>query len=84
MIISAILSNIVSNVPAFLLLESFIRESTNSMQTWMTLAMATTFAGNLTLIGSVANSIVAESAKLRGLSLTFFGIFKSWCNYNIH
>ena len=38
---------------------------------WLTPAMATTFAGNLTLLGSVANLIVAESARERGVHLTF-------------
>jgi Na+/H+ antiporter NhaD/arsenite permease-like protein len=37
----------------------------------LTLAMATTFAGNLTLLGSVANLIVAEIAKRRGVELGF-------------
>jgi Na+/H+ antiporter NhaD/arsenite permease-like protein len=30
---------------------------------WKVLAVATTFAGNLTIIGSVANMIVVESAR---------------------
>jgi Na+/H+ antiporter NhaD/arsenite permease-like protein len=38
---------------------------------WLTLAMATTFAGNLTLLGSVANLIVAEIARGRGIELSF-------------
>ena len=33
--------------------------------------MATTLAGNLTLLGSVANLIVAESARSRGVELSF-------------
>jgi Na+/H+ antiporter NhaD/arsenite permease-like protein len=33
--------------------------------------MATTFAGNLTLLGSVANLIVAESASARGVKIVF-------------
>jgi Na+/H+ antiporter NhaD/arsenite permease-like protein len=70
-IISAILSNIVSNVPAVLLLEPFIRNIANAEKIWLTLAMATTFAGNLTLLGSVANLIVAESARLRGINISF-------------
>jgi Na+/H+ antiporter NhaD/arsenite permease-like protein len=41
------------------------------LQTWLTLAMATTLAGNLTLLGSVANLIVAEGARREGVSLTF-------------
>jgi Na+/H+ antiporter NhaD/arsenite permease-like protein len=38
---------------------------------WLTLAMATTLAGNLTLLGSVANLIVAEIARRRGVHLSF-------------
>jgi Na+/H+ antiporter NhaD/arsenite permease-like protein len=75
-IVSALLSNIVSNVPAVLLLEPPMRAFENSMQGWLTLAMATTFAGNLTLIGSVANLIVAESARLRGVHLSFMAYLK--------
>ncbi|MCC6946068.1 MAG: hypothetical protein IT335_15940, partial [Thermomicrobiales bacterium] len=38
---------------------------------WLTLALATTFAGNLTLLGSVANLIVAEIAARRHVFLNF-------------
>lgn len=31
---------------------------------WKVLALATTFAGNLTILGSVANIIVVESARV--------------------
>jgi Na+/H+ antiporter NhaD/arsenite permease-like protein len=41
------------------------------MQTWLGLAMSTTLAGNLTLLGSVANLIVAELARRRGVELSF-------------
>ena len=33
--------------------------------------MASTLAGNLTLLGSVANLIVAETARIRGVRLSF-------------
>jgi len=33
--------------------------------------MASTLAGNLTLVGSIANVIVAESARRQGVTLTF-------------
>jgi len=33
---------------------------------WLILAMASTFAGNMTLVGSVANIIVAEGAREDG------------------
>jgi len=37
---------------------------------WLTVAMASTLAGNLTILGSIANLIVVESAKRRGVRVT--------------
>jgi Na+/H+ antiporter NhaD/arsenite permease-like protein len=74
---SALLSNIVSNVPAVLLYRPIIPNLVNTEQAWMILGMATTFAGNLTLIGSVANLIVAESAKKHFINLSFKEYLKS-------
>lgn len=59
----AILSNIVSNVPAVMLLKSMVPTFSNPHTAWLALAMASTLAGNLTITGSVANIIVVESAK---------------------
>ena len=55
-------SNVVSNVPFIKLIESQMRELADPVGGWMLLAMATTFAGNLTLLGSVANIIVLETS----------------------
>jgi Na+/H+ antiporter NhaD/arsenite permease-like protein len=66
-----LLSNLISNVPAVLLFRPFVPSFPAPTQTWLTLAMATTFAGNLTLLGSVANLIVAEIARRRGVELSF-------------
>ena len=44
---------------------------------WLTLAMATTLAGNLTLLGSVANLIVAEIAQRHGVRLSFVEYMKA-------
>jgi Na+/H+ antiporter NhaD/arsenite permease-like protein len=55
-------SNLVSNVPFILVAEPWIRELRDPVLQWRVLAMATTFAGNLTLLGSVANLIVVEAA----------------------
>lgn len=68
---SALLSNAVSNVPAVLLFRSVMNHVPDARGAWLTLSMATTFAGNLTLLGSVANLIVAESARQRGVHLGF-------------
>ena len=74
---SAVLSNIVSNVPAVLLFRPVIPALQNPEQAWMLLGMAATFAGNLTLIGSVANLIVAESAKKYFINLSFVEYLKA-------
>jgi Na+/H+ antiporter NhaD/arsenite permease-like protein len=66
-----VLSNLISNVPAVLLFRPFIPQFAAPTPAWLTLAMATTLAGNLTLLGSVANLIVAESAKREGVELSF-------------
>lgn len=69
--VATVLSNLISNVPAVLLFRPFVPHFTDPQQTWLTLAMATTLAGNLTLLGSVANLIVAETASRRGVHLSF-------------
>lgn len=69
--VSVVLSNLISNVPAVLLFRPLVPAFPDPQRTWLTLAMATTLAGNLTLLGSVANLIVAETAKKQGVDLTF-------------
>ncbi len=69
--LTAILSNLVNNVPTVLVLKPFVAALANPKQAWLLVAMAATFAGNLTLLGSVANLIVAEAARTRGISLRF-------------
>lgn len=59
----AVISNIVSNVPAVMLLKSLVPGLANPHTAWLVLAMASTLAGNLTITGSVANIIVVETAK---------------------
>ncbi|QBB71038.1 anion transporter [Pseudolysobacter antarcticus] len=71
---SAALSNLVSNVPAVLLFEPVMHAITPAAQSnaWLTLAMSSTLAGNLTILGSVANLIVVESAKRGGVPISFW------------
>ncbi len=69
--VSIILSNTISNVPAVMLFRPLVPQFSDPFTTWLVLAMATTLAGNLTLLGSVANLIVAETAVDRGIRLTF-------------
>jgi Na+/H+ antiporter NhaD/arsenite permease-like protein len=70
---SAALSNLVSNVPAVLLMEPVLKAVPQASRetAWLALAMSSTFAGNLTLLGSVANLIVAESARREGVTVSF-------------
>lgn len=56
-------SNIFSNVPFVLVAGKWLPSFTNPDLMWKVLALATTFAGNLTILGSVANIIVVESAR---------------------
>jgi Na+/H+ antiporter NhaD/arsenite permease-like protein len=61
--VAAILSNIVSNVPAVLVFRPFIAQMGNPVRSWLALAMSTTLAGNLTIPGSVANLIVIQKSR---------------------
>jgi Na+/H+ antiporter NhaD/arsenite permease-like protein len=60
---AALLSNLVSNVPAVLVFKGFVSHLPNAGRAWLTLAMSSTLAGNLTVLGSVANLIVVEHAR---------------------
>lgn len=68
-LLSAGLSNVVSNVPATMLLVKFLDPVMASQ--WYTVALSSTFAGNLITIGSIANLIVIESARQYGITLSF-------------
>jgi Na+/H+ antiporter NhaD/arsenite permease-like protein len=61
--VAAIGSNVVSNVPFILIAKDWIVSLGEPDLMWRLLAMATTFAGNLTVLGSVANIIVFETAR---------------------
>lgn len=62
---AALLSNLVSNVPAVLMFKPLIPAFADPDRAWLLLAMASTLAGNLTLLGSVANLIVVQKAGRR-------------------
>jgi Na+/H+ antiporter NhaD/arsenite permease-like protein len=68
---TAALSNLVSNVPAVLVFRGFVSHLANPSHAWLTLAMSSTLAGNLTLLGSVANLIVIERAR-REVQISFW------------
>ena len=68
--VTVLLSNLISNVPAVLVLKPLIPQT--NAQEWLLLAAGSTLAGNLTLLGSVANLIVAEAVAKQGLRLNFW------------
>ncbi len=74
-VVVSLLSNLVSNVPAVMLLKSIVPGFLDPHRAWLALAMASTLAGNLTITGSVANIIVVESAK-PDLEIGFWDYFK--------
>ena len=72
---AALLSNVVSNVPAVLVFKPFVTHMSDPAKRWLTLAMSTTLAGNLTIVGSVANLIVIERARTEA-PISFWEYFK--------
>lgn len=73
--VTALLSNVVSNVPAVMVLKSLMPPAGGAVLPWLTLAMASTLAGNLTLPGSIASIIVVERAK-QHTTITFLDFAK--------
>jgi len=73
--VTALLSNVVSNVPAVMVLKSAVPHLPRPESAWLTLAMASTLAGNLTLPGSLATIIVIERAKGRA-TVSFLDFLK--------
>jgi Na+/H+ antiporter NhaD/arsenite permease-like protein len=62
-----VLSNIVSNVPAVMLLLPSVAHTLAGP----TLALVSTLAGNLFIVGSVANIIVVDAAARRGIAINW-------------
>jgi Na+/H+ antiporter NhaD/arsenite permease-like protein len=69
---TAALSNLVSNVPAVLVLKPFVAALADPQRAWLVVAMAATLAGNLTILGSVANLIVVEAAREERVTIGFW------------
>jgi Na+/H+ antiporter NhaD/arsenite permease-like protein len=70
-LVAATLSNLVSNVPAVMLFARVVPHLPDPQTSWLALAMSSTLAGNLTVLGSIANLIVIEGARRRGVTITF-------------
>jgi Na+/H+ antiporter NhaD/arsenite permease-like protein len=74
--VTAVLSNLVSNVPAVLVLKPFVGALPDHDTAWLTIAMASTLAGNFTVLGSIANLIVAQKAAAGGVEIGFWSYFR--------
>lgn len=70
---SAVLSNLISNVPAVMLIGNMIP---SQEMFWLVLAASSTLAGNATLIGAAANIIVAEESEKYDIKLNFWQALK--------
>jgi Na+/H+ antiporter NhaD/arsenite permease-like protein len=75
-LVSTLLSNAISNVPAVMLLSRLVPTLPDPFTAWLTLSMSSTLAGNLTLLGSIANLIVLEGARRRGVEISFLAYFR--------
>ncbi len=73
--LSLVLSQIVSNVPYTIVMLPLMK-SANSDILWLSLASASTLAGNATIIGAMANLIVIESASNFKIQIKFWEFFK--------
>ncbi len=72
---AAVLSNLVSNVPAVLIFKPLVPHLADPKKAWLILAMASTLAGNLTVLGSVANLIVIQRSR-REAPISFWEYFR--------
>jgi Na+/H+ antiporter NhaD/arsenite permease-like protein len=73
--LTVVASNLFSNVPFVMLAARFVPGFADPKLAWEVLALASTLAGNLTLVGSVANVIVFELAGTRG-RISFLGFLR--------
>ncbi|MCE5296988.1 MAG: hypothetical protein LLG16_07795 [Euryarchaeota archaeon] len=73
---SALLSNLISNVPAVMLLAPFVSDI-SSTNLWLALASSSTLAGNATILGAAANIIVVEKAAAEGVEVSLKDFMKA-------
>ena len=73
--LSAFLSNLISNVPAVLLLAEVVPQ--NSTRLWLALATSSTLAGNATILGAACNVIVVQVAARDGVTVSMRDFVKA-------
>jgi Na+/H+ antiporter NhaD/arsenite permease-like protein len=74
--VTAAMSNLVSNVPAVLVMKPFVAQLKDHDTAWLVIAMASTLAGNFTVLGSIANLIVVQRAAVSGVAIGFWDYFR--------
>ena len=72
----AILSNLISNVPAVMLLSPLVA-SVGSNNLWLALVTSSTLAGNATILGAAANVIVVETGNKMGVEVSLWQFMKA-------
>jgi Na+/H+ antiporter NhaD/arsenite permease-like protein len=77
--VSAVLSNLVSNVPAVVLLAPLVASAPAAGQgtLWLALAASSTLAGNATILGAAANIIVVQVAAKAGVEVSMKDFVKA-------
>ena len=73
-VVTAVLSNLISNVPSVILLDNLI--PAGDLALWLTLSASSTLAGNMTMIGAAANVIVSEEAEKVSVRIDFWRFLK--------
>jgi len=74
-VVSSVLSNLISNVPAVMLLSPMIPVGDDTL--WLSLATSSTLAGNATILGAAANVIVVEKGLSMGAEVRFLDFLKA-------
>lgn len=75
--LSAVLSNLISNVPAVLLLGQVVPGMPNPRLLWLALASSSTLAGNATILGAACNVIVVQIASREGVEVSMKDFVKA-------
>ncbi len=75
--LSSVLSNLISNVPAVLLLGQVVQGAGSSRLLWLALASSSTLAGNATILGAACNVIVVQIASREGVEVSMKDFVKA-------
>jgi Na+/H+ antiporter NhaD/arsenite permease-like protein len=57
-------------------MKPFVAALQDHDRAWLVIAMASTLAGNFTVLGSIANLIVVQKAAASGVAISFWDYFR--------